>query len=250
MKKFFTGISFCFLLSFPCYSQVGIGTTTPIATLDIQSKTSIATDKALEINNSSGTEVFTVFNNGNLEFKGALMPNNDPGISGQFLISKGGNTPPVWSNLPIPAGTRQIREVFEITSGASATNVPANTWAKIIFTTTYLPSDPAIGTWDAATNEFTINQAGLYIIASGTSMFTNTNIAHDTGLIRIHTGSSIFEYGGETTECNTCTPIVYWQHCNGENAVLLNAGDKIWLESQAGASWTRDNAFLHIKYVP
>jgi hypothetical protein len=49
-------------------SQVGMGTQTPSATLDIVSKGNDSSTKALEINNSDTTplEMFTVVNNGNV----------------------------------------------------------------------------------------------------------------------------------------------------------------------------------------
>ncbi|MDP9959128.1 hypothetical protein [Chryseobacterium lathyri] len=99
-----------------CYCQIGVDTATPTAMLDIQSKTSTATTKVLEINNSDGTEVFAVFNNGDVEFRGALMPDNNQGISNQYLISKGSTLAPQWKTLDIPVGTKQIQEVFEIVS--------------------------------------------------------------------------------------------------------------------------------------
>jgi len=39
--------------------------------------------------------------NGNLRFDGALMPNGDPGTSGEVLVSQGPGTAPVWQ----PAGS-------------------------------------------------------------------------------------------------------------------------------------------------
>jgi hypothetical protein len=36
---------------------------------------------------------------GNLRLEGAFMPGNDPGVSGQVLMSRGPNTPPTWRSL-------------------------------------------------------------------------------------------------------------------------------------------------------
>ncbi len=49
-----------------CRAQVGVGTTSPAATLDIVSKNNTAATKALEINNSSTVEMVTVTNNGQM----------------------------------------------------------------------------------------------------------------------------------------------------------------------------------------
>jgi hypothetical protein len=54
--------------------NVGIGTTAPGAKLDVS---------------------------GDIKFSGALMPNGDPGINGQVLMSQGANNPPVWSSLSV-----------------------------------------------------------------------------------------------------------------------------------------------------
>lgn len=47
-------------------AQVGINSATPSATLDVVSTGSTATSKSLEVNNSSGTELFTILDNGNV----------------------------------------------------------------------------------------------------------------------------------------------------------------------------------------
>jgi hypothetical protein len=52
--------------------NVGIGSSTPSQKLDVT---------------------------GNIRFSGALMPNGSAGTSGQILVSKGSNTPPVWQSV-------------------------------------------------------------------------------------------------------------------------------------------------------
>ncbi|MDI9311454.1 MAG: hypothetical protein QM535_14675 [Limnohabitans sp.] len=54
------------LLTIGVFAQVGIGTTTPSATLDVVSSGNTNSTKALEISNSSATEMVTVLNNGNV----------------------------------------------------------------------------------------------------------------------------------------------------------------------------------------
>jgi len=48
------------------FSQVGINTSTPSASLDIVSKGNTSATKAMEVNNSSALEMVTVLNNGNV----------------------------------------------------------------------------------------------------------------------------------------------------------------------------------------
>lgn len=64
MKKILFFVSV--LMSASILAQVGINEINPTATLDIKSKGNTNATKALEVNNSSGTEIFTVLDNGNV----------------------------------------------------------------------------------------------------------------------------------------------------------------------------------------
>jgi len=77
-------ILFCFVT----YSQVGIGTTTPSESLDVI---------------------------GNVEYSGALMPNNQPGTANEILLSGGANSPSVWG--PEILNTTQTTEIGKFYSG-------------------------------------------------------------------------------------------------------------------------------------
>lgn len=59
-----------------CKAQVGIGTSSPTATLDVVSVDNTAATKALEINNSSAAEMVTVTNNGQVGIN-APVPETD-----------------------------------------------------------------------------------------------------------------------------------------------------------------------------
>ena len=65
--------------------NVGINTENPSATLEILSKTNISTTKSLAVSNSSGTEMLTLLNNGNLGIN-VVLP-----IS-QIDVNSGGNS--------------------------------------------------------------------------------------------------------------------------------------------------------------
>lgn len=75
------------------FAQVGINTPTPSASLDVISQGNTATTKALEINNSSGTEMLTVLDQGNIgigvanpQRKLDINSNNEP-LRTQNLLS-------------------------------------------------------------------------------------------------------------------------------------------------------------------
>ena len=75
---------FCFSIN----AQVGIGTTTPSESLDVI---------------------------GNIEYTGALMPNNTPGNANEILLSGGVNSPSVWG--PELLNTSQTTEIGKFYSG-------------------------------------------------------------------------------------------------------------------------------------
>lgn len=75
MKRlFYFGLILVTLLGISVAQNVGIGIATPTERLHVS---------------------------GNLRFDGALMPNNNPGTSGQVLTSQGPGVPPIWTTRPI-----------------------------------------------------------------------------------------------------------------------------------------------------
>jgi len=83
------------LMSVSLLAQVGINEIAPSATLDIKSKGNTNTTKALEVNNSSGTEIMTILDNGNvginvanptakLHTNGSIRYENLPVVSGSL----------------------------------------------------------------------------------------------------------------------------------------------------------------------
>jgi len=71
--------------SIAVFSQVGINTSNPSAALDLVSMGNTSATKALEINNSSATEMFTVQNDGNIGVNSPAVVNN----TAQFNINSG-----------------------------------------------------------------------------------------------------------------------------------------------------------------
>ncbi len=75
-------ILFCFFAK----GQVGIGTDNPSATLDVVSNGISGTQKALEINNTEGEEVFTVMNTGHIGI-GVPNPTKNLEVQGEISLS-------------------------------------------------------------------------------------------------------------------------------------------------------------------
>lgn len=73
------------LISGKIIAQVGINTHLPSATLDIVSKGNTNATKALEVNNSSATEIFTILDNGNIGI-GINNPSQRLDIAGNVSV--------------------------------------------------------------------------------------------------------------------------------------------------------------------
>ena len=105
------------LLYVVIYAQIGIGTTTPIAKFHIKGLGHTPTN-VFQVDNDIVNPLDSVFVvspkgyvgigvpnpleklhvNGNIRFDGALMPNGNPGTSGQVLVSKGTANSPQWES--------------------------------------------------------------------------------------------------------------------------------------------------------
>lgn len=141
MKKI--GVLFTILIQGLIFSQVGINQTSPSATLDIVSKGNTVATKALEINNSSGTEIVTVLDNGNvginvpnptakLHTSGSVRYENLPVISGGTImplaIKNDGTvgtyvpTPTKYLYMELPATTATVS--FPLADTNNYTNIP------------------------------------------------------------------------------------------------------------------------------
>ncbi|MFV0208180.1 hypothetical protein OBK13_03080 [Empedobacter falsenii] len=133
----------CFLFSpIAIFGQIGIGTDTPKATLEIVSDAA-KFNKAIEITNIENKNIFNLYSNGNFEFFGAFMSNDKAGNAGEYFVSNGSNFP-VWKSI-VPKDTKQLYEVFNANTTANTTFQEANTWGKYVFDNTNLTSDPTIG---------------------------------------------------------------------------------------------------------
>ncbi len=120
------------LISTAMFSQVGINTDTPSATLDIVSTQSTAPAKALEVNNSNGLELFTVSAGGNVGINNSDPTNTltvgatDGSRSGHIFVNPG-NTTNVGGRITLASSVQRggPNAVFENFGGdGSANNVP------------------------------------------------------------------------------------------------------------------------------
>ncbi len=98
---------------------------------------------------------------GNVKFSGALMPNNSAGTSGQYLVSAGTNSAPVWTS--INSGTAAVWSVLG--------NVGTNTVSNFL------------GTTDDVPLTFRVNGQKAGIIENSSNGTNNTFFGYQSGLV-------------------------------------------------------------------
>ncbi|HBG69500.1 MAG: hypothetical protein A2W93_01190 [Bacteroidetes bacterium GWF2_43_63] len=113
-------------------TNVGIGTATPTQKLDVP---------------------------GNVKFSGALMPNNNPGVTGQVLVSQGSNTAPVWQSIG------NVIQVLKATS--TRTLISSTTFASI----------------GGLTLSFTLSTSATVLVSTYGSLETTSASYYGSGVI-------------------------------------------------------------------
>lgn len=260
------------------FAQVGIGTENPTAALDIKSNNSTSTTKAINIEDSDNKNIFSLYNNGNINFNGALNVHNeakpdskDPGERYQYLVSTGPNTPPKWKTFEFyEENPNLIMTIFEISRGYTDTDLALNTYNQVKYPTAVssinITSDPNLGIWNSSTSEFVIKKRGLYIVSSAITAYTGENNRTPIGALYlndtyIHTqGSSSYCTDNNATFCRP-SPIpdaandlkTYKGYLTERVALILNVGDRIYqkINYNTGSGYTYQimNANLNIKYI-
>ncbi|MCW3162436.1 hypothetical protein OH806_14290 [Chryseobacterium sp. WLa1L2M3] len=230
------------------YAQVGINKNNPTATLDIQSKSNSISTKAIEANDATNNEVFTVFDNGNLQFEGALMPNGNPGKKGEYLFSKGTGYAPEWKAI-FPEQTKQIYDVFQgAYLGTTGTlNNSASTWIKVGPSTTNIINS-SIGIWSTTNREFTVSKNGVYIISFSLEMYTGTNETPTQAFAKLTAGDE-YEFFADVILGYSPGFATYYNTVAGEVVKKLNIGDKIYISGFNANQWRETQSSLQIKYV-
>lgn len=113
---------------------------------------------------------------GNLKFNGALMPNNNPGTSGNVLVSNGVGTAPSWTNSDtslIPNFYLKVRSLFSATAPITYNNGLIGITQAGVSSNGYLSSTD----WNAFNNKISGNQVVTLsgdISGSGTTAITTT----------------------------------------------------------------------------
>lgn len=239
----------CFLFSpLAVFAQIGIGTDTPKATLDIVSDAT-KFDKAIEITNFEDKNIFNLYSNGNFEFFGAFMSNDKAGNDGEYFVSNGNNLP-TWKSI-VPKDTKQLFEVFNANTTPNSIYQPANSWSKYVFNKTNLTPDSTIGVWNSSTNEFTVKKKGIYYVYVGTEIAMTPGIdPGSSSKMRIHLGSRSYQINANTTWNSDESNPIHYDNMNAELVQVLDVNQIIKIEViNQFYSWRRTEGSIHIKYA-
>lgn len=230
------------------YSQVGINTDTPSAALEVISKTTLQNDIIFQSTNSNNNKLFSVQNNGDIDFTKALMPNGDPGKNSLYLVSQGEDSPPIWQDLPKGATVQILSAQNDVTS---TTKVSIGTFSDIEFPILNSSLDATFGVWNSTNNRFTVSKKGVYLVTVGIDAIdmkdlnNNANSAANFALFIFANSNS---YTGQG--------IVYKDNSNYNfssvvsNYFILEKGNHIQIAASSGnSSWYQGPSFLSISYT-
>lgn len=194
--------------------KLGIGTTAPTTTLDV---------------------------NGNARFR-SLPTQTTLGSSNMLLSDGAGVVSQITSNDFINT-LKTPNNVFNAEQSASSAILPGNGVAnRVIFGTVNINSAGA-GTWNSSNSSYTVAKTGVYQIVAGVRLENASNPPNYA--LYINAGSDFWAFSGAPQAGN-----IYI--LSGTYVKLLNAGDVIYCETKAGVgtpNYNHNRAFMHIIYT-
>lgn len=243
MNKKYLAIIIFFLISF-CFSQVGINTDNPSASLDIVSLGNSELTKALEINDVDNNETFTVYDNGNVYFKRSLLLNNSAGLNGKLIKSNGSNVSPEWVAADVD---NSINKYLAVVFNGNQTSIPitynlGNTVQRVSVDNHFLEAN-SVGEWNSSLNEYTVQLEGIYYVTVGVNMETQLSNSSNTGNIWIYAGGLRQGISAVLNSDNNRQ-----LSAAGVLTAYLFPGDKIYVTSTINSAWLIKNNFLNISF--
>ena len=246
MIKNIVFISAFSLLPGVIFSQTGINTDTPSATLDIVTKDKSVNTEALKaINNTN--KFFKIYNNGNVNFNNLLYLNSSKGNVDYVLTSQGPNTAPIWKDI---LKTTLSNYVVIGYNGSKETQTPNEYFngyqsSLISFNGTTNVNSPEIGEWNTTYNVYTVKKSGIYEVIVHLKSHTTANQSNRFGVLGIHTGSANQYFRNSNVVGDNFTT-----NFTGKVNRYLEAGAEIKVTSYLSSQWSYDYASININYSP
>ncbi|MGN7707233.1 hypothetical protein [Chryseobacterium sp. 22543] len=196
------------------FGNLGIGTTDPTNTLDVNGN---ARFRSLPIQTSLGSS--------------NMLLSDGTGVVSQITGNDFINT------LKTP------NNIFNAEQFASSATLPGNGVSnRVIFGTVNINTAGA-GTWDFSNSSYTVAKRGIYHIVAGVKLENATNAPNYA--LYINAGNMAWTFGGAPQAGNIFI-------LSGTYVKLLNVGDIIYCDTKTGPtgpSYNHSSAFMHIIYT-
>ncbi|UTX49027.1 hypothetical protein [Chryseobacterium sp. MA9] len=195
--------------------NVGIATTTPTNTLDVNGN---ARFRSLPIQTTLGTS--------------NMLLSDGSGVVSQISSNDFINTLKTPNNI---FNAEQTTSIATTLPGGGASN-------RVVFGTVNIDTAGA-GTWNSTNNSYTVSKKGIYHIVAGAKL-ENTTSGANYGLY-IYAGGQVWTFNGTSQVGNFFV-------LGGTYVKLLNVGDVIYCETRTGIgspSYTQGQSFMHIIYT-
>ncbi|HUH35538.1 MAG TPA: hypothetical protein VL022_06890 [Moheibacter sp.] len=249
MKKYIT--IFCAVIGQIIYSQVGIGTQNPSATLDVVSLGSTNETYGLKVNDRDSNTMMSIADNGNLYFKRSLIAGASAGVAGYVLGSEGSNNTPVWKEVLNSPLYRYVAIAYHVRNSNKINGLPANSNVIIDFGNSAVINSAVIGSWNETTKKYRLLESGIYDITASVTGQSSLASANRKAVMMIHLGGYSQVYKGTNSQGSSSDFMT-----TGKVSRYLTAGTEISVTvrvsnlSGSGTTWSQNNAILNINYSP
>ncbi|WP_106915072.1 hypothetical protein [Chryseobacterium aurantiacum] len=238
--------------SITMYSQVGINTNAPAATLEVSSvpgsinkADGIITPKLRGSELKSKDAAYGSAQTGAIIYitEGLLLSNTTPKtrkvVTAGYYYFNGTE----WIRINDVGVAPLTKVAFNASGTPEAAIINVNVYKRLSFPTVNITVDPEIGTWDSTSNELTVSKRGVYTITASLIYENVASLGGATLIIR----------GGVENELSSSVavsgPGPYTQRNNMTSSMVLNPGDKVWVEgARISSNWTVGKRSLNITF--
>lgn len=252
MKKNYKLMMVSLLFGALTYAQVGVGTATPSAGLDIVSQGNTNATKALEVNNAINTEMVTVLDNGNVGIgnttpatkldinngttAGAIKIVDGTQGAGRVLTSDA-NGVGTWSPTPVTSlyflssnaynGSSAPSDFTGMTNPITGVSVGSSSTRYLVNTTGVLNLGPATTYTTGSTGlSYKIPVTGMYRI----TLYVDSGYANSRITVSTYNGdgTNLLRYNIDSVNANSSTVMInIWQLQAGDVVIPYSNGTPV-----------------------